>query len=82
VPLRARGICEACENEAPFKTKTGRPFLKVHHPKRMSDGGPDHPNNVAAVCPNCHRRGHFSHDRETFNADLNEIILDKESKFN
>src|ERR1700746_1774493 len=24
--------------------------------RRLSDGGPDHPRWVVAVCPNCHRR--------------------------
>ncbi|MGK5511732.1 HNH endonuclease [Brevibacillus formosus] len=51
-------MCEACGSEAPFKTAKGGPFLEVHHRRRLSDGGPDHPEWVAAICPNCHRRCH------------------------
>lgn len=40
---RSGGSCEACGHEAPFVTSNGRPYLEVHHIKRISDGGPDHP---------------------------------------
>ncbi|MGZ5994889.1 MAG: hypothetical protein ACXWN0_04210 [Isosphaeraceae bacterium] len=30
----------------------------------------DAPENVAAVCPNCHRRAHYSADRLAFQANL------------
>ena len=67
--VRAKGKCEACGQNAPFKTKTG-PFLEVHHVFRLADGGPDHPDNVIALCPNCHRRAHYSVDADRFNKDL------------
>jgi 5-methylcytosine-specific restriction protein A len=38
--------------------------------QRLADDGPDSPENVAAVCPNCHRRAHYSSDRTAFNAQL------------
>jgi len=66
---RASGICEGCNSAAPFQGKHG-PFLEVHHLTRLSDGGPDHPKNVIAICPNCHRRAHFSKDREEYNQIL------------
>ncbi|MBN3562942.1 HNH endonuclease [Amphritea spongicola] len=66
VNARSRGICEGCEEPAPFKTNKG-PFLECHHIHRLSDGGPDHPLNVAALCPNCHRRAHHSIDAVEFN---------------
>lgn len=66
---RAAGTCEGCRSSAPFETKKG-PFLEVHHVYRLSDGGPDHPANVIALCPNCHRRAHYSTDAEQFNQDL------------
>lgn len=69
---RSKGICEGCSNPAPFLGKEG-PFLEVHHLLRLSDGGPDHPANVIALCPNCHRRVHFSKDGEAFNKKLIEI---------
>jgi 5-methylcytosine-specific restriction protein A len=67
--VRAAGRCEACGNEAPFATKRG-PFLEVHHVYRVSDGGPDHPAYVAALCPNCHREVHFGMNGKTLNAHL------------
>lgn len=66
---RASGVCEGCKDPAPFKTRQG-PFLEVHHVYRLSDGGPDHPANVIALCPNCHRRAHYSTDSEQFNDEL------------
>jgi 5-methylcytosine-specific restriction protein A len=66
---RAEGICEGCEQPAPFEGKNG-PFLEVHHLHRLSDGGPDEPENVAAICPNCHRRAHVSKDHAKYNEHL------------
>jgi 5-methylcytosine-specific restriction protein A len=63
---RAEGICEGCEQPALFEGKNG-PFLEVHHLHRLSDGGPDEPENVAAICPNCHRRAHVSNDHAEYN---------------
>jgi 5-methylcytosine-specific restriction enzyme A len=59
----SNGICEACGNDAPFKSKSGGAFLETHHMKRLADEGPDIIENTVAVCPNCHRRLHHSVDR-------------------
>ncbi|MCJ7731459.1 HNH endonuclease, partial [Candidatus Bathyarchaeota archaeon] len=77
---RANGICEGCNSNAPFKTPDGRNYLEVHHINKISDGGPEAPHLVAAVCPNCHRRAHYSNDLEQFNNRLLEIIGKKEKK--
>ncbi|WP_202190531.1 HNH endonuclease signature motif containing protein [Bacillus sp. BA3] len=79
--VRSDGKCEACNEPAPFYTPEGYPFLEVHHLKRLSDGGLDLPENVAAVCPNCHRRVHFSSDGHTYNESLIQSILTKEKHF-
>lgn len=78
---RAQGLCEGCGNDAPFVTSSNRPFLEVHHILRLSDGGPDHPNFVAALCPNCHRRGHYSIDKVQFNETLLSKINEKEGTY-
>lgn len=75
---RAAGVCEACGNAAPFQTASGRPYLEPHHIRRVSDGGPDHPAWVSGVCPNCHRRAHYSADKAQFNDHLREIVFAKE----
>lgn len=59
VLVRADGICEACNNPAPFQRLDGTPYLEPHHTRRVSDGGPDHPRWVGAICPNCHREVHY-----------------------
>jgi predicted HNH restriction endonuclease len=56
--LRANGICELCENPAPFIDKFGNPFLETHHIIYLSKGGTDTIDNVSAICPNCHRKIH------------------------
>lgn len=62
----AEGTCEGCGDPAPFTSLAGEPFLEVHHLKLLSDLGTDTPTNAVAVCPNCHRRCHHSHDQTTF----------------
>lgn len=77
--LRSNGKCEACGLSAPFARPDGRGFLEVHHLTRLADEGPDLPSNVAALCPNCHRRAHYSVDRKEFGKDLQETISLKEA---
>jgi 5-methylcytosine-specific restriction protein A len=59
----SNGLCECCQNEAPFISDLGIPFLEVHHVIRLADGGADSINNAVAVCPNCHRALHHSKDK-------------------
>lgn len=77
---RSAGICEACDEAAPFQTATGQPFLEVHHIDRLSDGGPDRPDMVAAICPNCHREAHFGRDRIRLNSELKLKVSGKERR--
>jgi 5-methylcytosine-specific restriction enzyme A len=65
----AAGVCQGCEDEAPFVGNDGEPYLEVHHLYRRSDGGPDHPDNIVALCPNCHRRVHHGKDGDEFNQE-------------
>ncbi len=78
VVSRSNGVCEGCGDKAPFNTKTG-PYLECHHVHRLADGGPDDPKNVVALCPNCHRRSHFSRDSVTFNDHLKLLAVSIES---
>ena len=55
---RANGVCELCEQPAPFKKKNGEPYLEVHHVVQLANGGDDTIDNAAALCPNCHRKMH------------------------
>jgi 5-methylcytosine-specific restriction protein A len=76
---RANGICEGCQNNAPFTTTAGVPYLEVHHVRSLSDGGPDDPQYVVAICPTCHRRAHYADDFKSFNEDLVEIAFNLEA---
>ena len=77
---RSMGICEGCLLDAPFVRADGSPFLEVHHLRRRSDGGPDRPEAVAAVCPNCHRRAHHSAESEAFNRELVRRVREREAE--
>jgi 5-methylcytosine-specific restriction protein A len=59
VLFRANGICEACDDAAPFERNTDKtPYLEVHHKTPLSKDGPDTVENAVALCPNCHRSEH------------------------
>lgn len=78
---RAEGVCESCNQAAPFLTKQGEPYLEVHHLFRIADGGPDKPTGVAAICPTCHRRIHNGVDGPEFNSKLAIAIENLEKAF-
>jgi 5-methylcytosine-specific restriction protein A len=63
VLINSGGTCENCGDRAPFQTSSGIPYLEVHHVKKLADLGRDTIDNAVAVCPNCHRALHYSHDK-------------------
>jgi len=67
---RADGICEGCDQEAPFLTQSGDPYLEVHYVFHVSDEGVDRPDSVIAICPTCHKRVHHAADGSEYNAEL------------
>ncbi|MCG9777611.1 HNH endonuclease [Photobacterium damselae] len=69
----ANGYCELCEVKSPFKTKSGRDYLEVHHVIPLSKQGSDTVSNTVALCPNCHRMLHFGDNAEDMMAKLNKI---------
>lgn len=79
VLARAAGICESCNEPAPFVTLQGEPYLEPHHTRRLSDGGPDDPRFVGAVCPSCHREIHHGLHGSAKNEALIEVIRLKEA---
>lgn len=72
--LRSNGCCEHCGSEAPFYTAEGEPFLEVHHITQLADEGPDLPENVIALCPNCHREAHHSADAAKVNGKMKAVV--------
>ncbi len=61
---RADGLCEMpeCTNRL-FRTDNDKPYLEVHHLTWLRDGGSDSCDNVATLCPSCHREVHFGRNR-------------------
>ena len=76
---RSEGKCEGCGCDALFVLPTGELYLEPRHIRRLTDGGPDHPRWVVAVCPNCHRRAHYSKDAKTYN-ELNLLTTSSSDK--
>lgn len=60
--VRSGGRCELC-GEPGFATPSGDVYLETHHVVALALGGPDVPWNVVALCPNDHRKAHFSTER-------------------
>lgn len=69
----ANGYCELCGVKSPFKTKSGRDYLEVHHVIPLSKQGSDTVANTVALCPNCHRMLHFGENAEDMTAKLCKI---------
>ena len=42
-------------------------------------GGPDDPNWVIALCPNCHREAHYGQNRADYNQRLTFIVRNIEA---
>lgn len=70
----ANGHCEGCGSPAPFIGMDGLPYLEVHHVMPLSSHGSDKTTNAVALCPNCHRRCHYSKDRDEFKLNLYQRV--------
>jgi 5-methylcytosine-specific restriction protein A len=55
---KANGICQLCNQPAPFLNPDGEPHLETHHIEWLSKDGKDIIENTVALCPNCHRKMH------------------------
>ena len=64
---QAQGVCQLCNNKAPFNDKNGEPYLEVHHINWLSKGGQDTISNAIALCPNCHSKMHVVNDESDIN---------------
>jgi hypothetical protein len=66
---RANGRCEYCEQPG-FKMANGGIYLETHHVVPLCEGGPDNVRNVAAICPNDHKRAHYAAERLAMRGEL------------
>ena len=57
--VRAGNSCEIAGCDIPlFVSRSGIPFVEVHHIKPLAQSGADAIGNVACVCPSHHREAH------------------------
>lgn len=80
VMARADGLCEGCDEPAPFMDNNGDPYLHAHHIHELSSGGSDTPNTVIALCPNCHYRVHHGEEGSEYNKELKQKLKSIEKK--
>ncbi len=66
---RANGKCELCGVKG-FEMAGGAIYLETHHVIPLADRGDDHVFNVAALCPNDHRRAHYAQERDEIQQQL------------
>lgn len=76
VKIRANGICDLCNQPAPFIKSDGLPYLESHHIKWLSEGGEDTVDNAVALCANCHRKMHSLKLKEDI-----DILVEKIKKY-
>ena len=86
VLLRSEGHCESprCTGEPQDITDAGNPILEVDHIHDLAKGGPDHPEQMIALCPNCHQiktrgrtREQLRHELLTVARQRHEAILSR-----
>lgn len=75
VKRAANGICDLCEEPAPFTTKKNKPYLECHHVLPLAEDGNDTIDNAVALCPNCHRRMHSLKKKADTNKLFNRITM-------
>jgi 5-methylcytosine-specific restriction protein A len=81
VIARAQGSCENdnCSGMPPDVKKDGTPIFQVDHIVQLSDGGPDQPDNMIALCPNCHAAKTLGGNRTEMTARLKSIAIARHS---
>jgi 5-methylcytosine-specific restriction enzyme A len=72
VLLRSEGHCESphCTGEPQDIADAGHPILEVDHIQDLAKSGPDHPEQMIALCPNCHAIKTRGRTRETLRHEL------------
>ncbi len=69
---RSGGHCEnpGCAGDPQDITDAGLPILEVDHIHDLALGGPDHPEQMIALCPNCHAIKTRGRTREKLRQEL------------
>ncbi|WP_158886702.1 HNH endonuclease signature motif containing protein [Amycolatopsis anabasis] len=83
VRLRSAGRCEnpGCTGQPEDVTDSGKPLLDVDHIEDLALGGRDHPEQMIALCPNCHRIKTHGSTREHLRAKLREVARSRHTTY-
>ncbi len=75
VLLRSEGHCESpnCTGEPQDITDAGHPILEVDHTQDLAKGGADHPEQMIALCPNCHAIKTRGRTRDRLRRELSTV---------
>ena len=58
-----------------FNKDNGKKYIEIHHVNPLSEGGEDSINNTVALCPNCHRKIHYSKNKEEIKQLLQNFLV-------
>lgn len=83
VLLRCGGRCEnpECPGQPADVTDAGDPILEVDHVTELARGGPDHPSQMVALCPNCHAVKTRGRTREQLRTVLRDVVRDAHARW-
>jgi len=81
VLLRSQGRCEnrGCAGQPTDVTDSGDPILEVDHIRGLALGGPDLPEQMIALCPNCHAVKTRGRTRAELRSMLLAIVRERHS---
>ena len=81
VIARAQGQCEndQCSGMPPDVKNDGTPIFQVDHILQLSEGGPDQPDNMIALCPNCHSAKTLGKNKLEMTSRLKNLVIAKHS---
>lgn len=75
VKARANYCCEMPDCDyIGFEKSNGEQYIEVHHLIPLANGGEDSLLNTVALCPNCHRKMHYSNNKEELKNILSEYL--------
>ena len=80
--LRSQSRCEmpGCDYVG-FEKNNGELYIEVHHIVSLAAEGGDIISNVAALCPNCHRKAHYSAVTDQIRETLLTAIAGANNRF-
>lgn len=84
VLLRCGGQCENpnCSGQPRDVKDDGAPILEIDHLEEIATGGRDHPEQMVALCPNCHAVKTHGRTREALRSLLTDVAACEHAKWN